>query len=148
MSSTEPLYIPTLYNYYMNETKRLDLIADCEDQVEALIHELENTINENILLVETYHGDIIKDGRETEGTKIMFSTSMDDPSEFGETASEMTVQDIIIEYHDIEKKLKKLMSASVGLDFITDKYLEIIEMEKKEARKALGVENEDYFKLL
>ena len=49
---------------------------------------------------------------------------------------------------DVEKEIKRLIAGSVGFDFITDKYVAILELEKKEARKALGDENKEYFKLL
>ena len=59
-----------------------------------------------------------------------------------------TPQQIVKYYHETEKRLKDMMAESLGLPHITDIYKKLIEEEKKEARKALGESNKEYFDLL
>ena len=131
-----------------NEDKKQDLIIEYSNKIQSLIHELENKIEDNIKSCEIYWGDLIINGEEKEGTKVILSTisGVEEVEDLNET--NMTAQDIVRQYHATELTLKNLMSDSLGLPHITDKYLVLIEEEKMECRKALGEDNEEYFKLL
>ena len=61
---------------------------------------------------------------------------------------EYTPQEIVREYHNREQILKGMMADSLGLDHITKTYLQLIKLEKTEARKVLGKDNKEYFELL
>jgi len=121
------------------------LIYECEEKIQVLINELESDIGYNIDKCDLYYGDIIVDDKETEGTKVALTTECGEDQDYIE---ELLPQDIIEEYHNVEAELKQLMSGATGLDNITDLYLQVIEEEKREARKALTSENEDLYKLL
>lgn len=133
----------------MNKNKKRDLIFECSEEMAVLLRKLESDIGEKISSCNLYWGDIIENGKETEGTKLLLSTSEDElmgddePYEYG-----MTAQEMVQAFHTTESSIKNLMGNCLGLDHITDKYLEILEFEKKEARKALGEGNKEYIKLL
>lgn len=61
---------------------------------------------------------------------------------------ELTPQEIVEQFHKVEYNIKLLSDASFGLTHIQDKYMEVLELEREEARKALGKENKEYFKYL
>jgi len=74
---------------------------------------------------------------------------IEEEGDFGDLEQETTPQDILREYHATEYNIKILIDNSVGLGFITDKYLEALELEKKECRKALRCfEFDEYIKLM
>ena len=63
--------------------------------------------------------------------------------------SNLTPQEVIEIYHDVEYKLKNLMNMSLGLDHITSKYLELISIERDEASEVLrNLDFEELIKFL
>lgn len=133
----------------MNKKEKTKLIDDCTMRIQSLLNELEGKLEDSITSCEFYHGDIISGGVESEGHKIILSTEEKDSElDFDSIGYEMTAQEIIQEFHNLEYSLKVNMSKGVGLPHISDKYLNILKLEKEEARKALGEENKEYHKLL
>lgn len=135
-----------------NIDKQNDLIFEYSQKVQDIVHELEEKIDTRIRSCIIYYGDIVKDDKETEGTKVSLSVEPELDIMTGgfdeEVELSMTPQEIVQNYHDIEAKLKSMMAQCVGLDHITNIYLKLIEEEKREARKALSLSDESYYKLL
>ena len=131
-----------------NEDKKNRLILEYSEKVQALVHELETKIKDNIRSCMIYYGDIIKDGVEIEGTKMILSVEPEIDFNIEGKETEFTPQDIIKTYHVTEYNLKQLMLENCGLNHISNLYLKLIELEKQEARKALGERFKEYHNLL
>ena len=124
-----------------------------QTKIEATIRELERLKDDKITHISTYYGDIVVNGKECEGTKVLigFSKEIEGDLLYDEYSCEIpepTSQDIIEAYYITKHNIEALILKSVGLDHITNKYLEVLELEKEECRKALTEDNKEYFKLL
>lgn len=125
-------------------------------RAETALRDLEVSRGSLITDISVYYGDIVVDGDECSGTKLLISFKGEEEDteedllhdEFGCLIQEPTVQSMLEAYYITKHNIEAEILKSVGLDHITDKYLEVLELENEECRKALGEDNIEYFKLL
>lgn len=149
--STDGKTNPKIREY--NEEK---LLSEYSQKMNEVIIELEDKLGKPLTSLDTYYGDVTRKGVEGEGFKVLLSTddffeetpliSKDVEYEVGE--SSLTPQEIIAEFHITESNIKTMMNNNLGLSHITDKYLDILKLEKEECRKALTDEHKDLFKYI
>jgi len=125
-----------------NQDKKQDLILDLSNSVQDLIRKTEQKIGDTIKSCDLYYGDIVVDDVETEGTKIIFSDvkdfksdNLDDDDEI-ELEDPFTLQDMLRAWFVTKNKLIDLCVDATGL--FLDEYINMIELEKRECRKAIA----------
>ena len=130
----------------MDKTEKQNLLDEYAEKLQVTLNELENKIEESIGLCEIDHDDI--NNEDISNIKLICIDDIEKEYDVELSPTLMTPQDIVRAYHMKEGTIKFAMTDVVGLDHISNKYLEIIELEKEECRKALGEDNKEFFKLL
>jgi hypothetical protein len=151
---------PEMFNLVEKEKEEVTISQEeyrLQTLAETALRDLEVSRGSLITDISVYYGDIVVDGDECSGTKLLISFKGEEEEdteeelcidEFGCLIQNPTVQDILEAYYITKHNIEALILNSVGIDHITDKYLEALESEKEECRKALGQDNIEYFKLL
>ena len=120
------------------------ILNDLNLIVGSLIREAEHKLNKPILSAMIYHGDILIDNEEKEGTKIDFDTTLDDSVDY----EVEPMEELLISEDDItpESILNMYLSKKIDLTnlmldsgtLLDNEYINIIKLEKSECRKALS----------